>query len=681
MAATTSDKCLHSSSPGGNQSRLGLLLVDEGFITPNQLREALRLQKADPKNSDDYKYLGQILVEKRYIDTDQLQYIMERHDKKTRLGDILRRSNAISEQDLALALREQKKTGSRLGEILLKKKLISEETFRQALCTHLNIPYLDLARLYIDQNLTKIINRDYAARHNIIPVSMIENSITLAMDDPTDNEVVAELEMFTRLKVNIVTSSRAAIREAFTSLYPEEVQRLEPDAVELKAEQDTIDFIIDLESDDPTEIRKPQYVEAHESKRADVLVQRIISWAIQQQASDIHLETLDQRMVVRFRIDGLLQEFNLGALQDDINNFHREIISRVKILSKLDIAEKRLSQDGSFRSHIRRAGERINIDFRISVIPSYYGENVVIRILDPRRTPLSLEHLEFSPRLTERLIKLFGENTGIILVTGPTGSGKSTTLHSGLMSAYRPGLKVLTAEDPIEYVYDNFMQCEVNEKIGLTFASYIRVFLRHDPEIIMIGEIRDDETAEMAIRAAQTGHLVLSTLHTNDSFGAITRLIGLGVDPSMITSSLIGVVSQRLARRICPHCKGVYSPSEDLVKEFFVTPPEDINWVKGHGCHECNYTGFKGRLALAELWEPSQSDILLINKRASMDDLRVNARQSTIPIMEEAMLKLKAGETTLEELVRILPYSFIKEYRQGQISEPDPARSEEDQTD
>ncbi len=663
--ATAAANIGHPSPPRGNRTRLGLLLVDEGFITPNQLREALRLQKDNPKNPDDYKYLGQILVEKKYIDADQLQYIMGKHDKNTRLGDILQRSGAISEQELEFALKEQKKSGNPLGEILQKKSLISEETMRQALSTQLNIPYIDLSRLNLDRNLTKIINRDYALRHNIIPISMTEGSITLAMDDPTNNEVVAELEMFTRLKINIVTSSRTSIHEAFKQLYPTATHSLEPNAIELNHEK-TPDFTLDLEEEHPTSIGKPSYVEAHESKRADVLVQRIITWAIQQQASDIHLETLDKHMVVRFRIDGLLQEFDLGDLQDDINNFHREIISRIKIMGKLDIAEKRLAQDGSFRSRMKNKGEEANIDFRISVIPSYYGENIVIRILDSRRSPENIEHLGFSPLMTEKLIKLFNKNTGIILVTGPTGSGKSTTLQSGLLSAYRPGLKVLTAEDPIEYVHDHFMQCEINEKIGLTFASYIRVFLRHDPEIIMIGEIRDDETAEMAVRAAQTGHLVLSTLHTNESIGAITRLLGLGIDPNMITSSLMGVLSQRLARRVCPHCKGSYVPQEDLLKEFFAIPPTDINWVKGHGCQECNYTGFKGRIALAELWEPNQRDILLINKRAPMEDLKRSAANSTIPIIGEAIIKLQAGETTLEELIRILPYSFIEAYRQSQ---------------
>jgi len=371
-------------------------------------------------------------------------------------------------------------------------------------------------------------------------------------------------------------------------------------------------------------------------------------------------------MVVRFRVDGLLQEFKLGALQDDINKFRREIVSRVKVLSKLDIAERRLPQDGSFRSHVIRNGEKTDIDFRVSVVPSYHGENIVIRILDSQKAPSTIEHLAFSANLTEKLTRLFQQNTGIILITGPTGSGKSTTLQSGLLTAYRPGLKVVTAEDPIEYVYDNFMQCEVNEKIGLTFASYIRVFLRHDPEIIMIGEIRDSETAEMAIRAAQTGHLVLSTLHTNDSLGAISRLSGLGINPSMISSSLIGVMSQRLARQICPHCAERYTPDQELINEFFATPPTDINWLKGVGCDTCNYTGYKGRVAIAELWEPSQHDILLINKKAELEELKISARKNTIPLIEEALSKLREGKTTLDELIRIIPYTYIEDHRQLQ---------------
>ena len=394
MATANPDKQQHLAPSRGSHFRLGLLLVDKGLITPDQLQEALRLQQISSKDPNDHKYLGQILVEKKYIDADQLQFIMKKYNKKTRLGDILLRCKAITEQDLEFALKEQKDSGIRLGEILLKKSLVSDETMRQALCTQLNIPYLDISRLSIDRNLTKIINRDYAYRHKIIPVSMTESSISLAMDDPTNNEVVAELEMFTRLKVNIVTSSRAAILEAFKKLYPNETQPNEPNISKLNSEKSSIDFSLDLEDEILTETEKPQYVEAQQSKRADILVQRILSLAIQQQASDIHLENLDHRMVVRYRIDGLLQEINLGNFQDDINNFHREVVSRIKILGKLDIAEKRLSQDGSFRSKITREGEKVNIDFRISVIPSYYGENVVIRILDSRRSPSSIEKLK-----------------------------------------------------------------------------------------------------------------------------------------------------------------------------------------------------------------------------------------------------------------------------------------------
>ncbi len=644
--------------------KLGLLLIDKGFITSEQLHTALNLQRATPPNSPDYKYLGQILVEQGYIDTQQLQFIMQKFNKKSRLGDILRRCNAITEHKLKIALAEQQKTGERLGTILLKKGMVTDETMRQALSSQLNIPYVDIKRLNIDPNLTKIVNRDYASKHKIIPISMTDTSITLAMDDPTETEVTAELEMFTRLKVNVVTSSQSAIKSAFNRLYPDETQA-GPDNAGLSDENDSAPEIsFDLNDDSTEELRKPQYVEAHESKRADLVVQKILSWALQKQASDVHLENMHHHMIVRFRIDGLLQEFELGSLQNDINRFHREIVSRIKILGKLDIAERRLPQDGSFRSHIVREGQKINIDFRISIIPSYYGENIVIRILDSQKAPSTIENLRFSPKLTEKMTRLFQANTGIILVTGPTGSGKSTTLQSGLLTAYRPGLKIVTAEDPIEYVYDHFMQCEVNEKIGLTFASYIRVFLRHDPEIIMIGEIRDSDTAEMAVRAAQTGHLVLSTLHTNDSLGAISRLVGLGIEPSMITSSLIGVISQRLARRVCENCAEPYTPDPELVNEFFPTPPTDIEWRRGIGCNECNHTGYRDRIAIAELWEPSYHDILLINKKAELEELRVSARDSMIPLIEEAIIKLKTGETTLDELTRIIPFSFIKDYRE-----------------
>jgi type IV pilus assembly protein PilB len=355
-------------------------------------------------------------------------------------------------------------------------------------------------------------------------------------------------------------------------------------------------------------------------------------------------------------------------MEEDLNRLKREIISRIKILGDLDITERRRPQDGSFRAAVGREGVRSKIDFRISIVPGYYGENVVLRILDSRNAPKNIDELGFSSRINESLHKLLKRNTGIVLVTGPTGSGKSTTLYGSLMSAYRPGIKILTAEDPIEYVYDKITQCEVNASIGNTFANFIRAFLRQDPEIILVGEIRDSETAEMSFRAAQTGHLVLSTLHTNDALGTVPRLLDLGIDPGLIGSCLAGVLAQRLIRRVCPECKREYKPSEDLLKEFFQKPPSDVRWVSGQKCSQCNHTGYRGRLAVAELWTPSEKDLILINKRADADELRKSAHESgsTVLMAEDAMAKLREEKTNLEELIRTLPFSSIYDFRRLQ---------------
>jgi type IV pilus assembly protein PilB len=305
----------------------------------------------------------------------------------------------------------------------------------------------------------------------------------------------------------------------------------------------------------------------------------------------------------------------------------------------------------------------VNIDFRVSIVPGYYGENVVLRILDARNAPKSIDELGFSKRINEGLHKLLKRTTGILLVTGPTGSGKSTTLYGALSSSYRPGIKILTAEDPIEYVYDKITQCQVNTAIGNTFAGFVRAFLRQDPEIIMVGEIRDAETAEMAFRAAQTGHMVLSTLHTNDAVSAITRLLGLDVDPGLIASCLSGVLAQRLVRKVCPQCKMEHTPSKGLLREFFKVPPSDIRWVAGERCSLCNHTGYKGRVAISELWMPSEKDAVLINKGAGVEELRKSSYESSVLMAEDAMVKLRDEKTNLDELIRTLPFSSIYEFR------------------
>jgi type II secretory ATPase GspE/PulE/Tfp pilus assembly ATPase PilB-like protein len=363
-------------------------------------------------------------------------------------------------------------------------------------------------------------------------------------------------------------------------------------------------------------------------------------------------------------VDGVLEHLDVADLLDSCNRNAREVISRLKILAKLNIAERRRPQDGSFRVKVEQKGAHRSVDLRISVIPSHYGESLVIRILDQQNAPSSLAALCLPPEITQKLGQLLQRPSGMLLVTGPTGSGKSTTLHACLMTMARPGIRILTAEDPIEHVFENVSQAEVNEQIGNTFATYLRAFLRHDPEAIMIGEIRDSETAEMAFRAAQTGHLLLSTLHTNTATGVIPRLMDLNVDPNAVASSLIGVVSQRLIRQLCGKCKTAYEPSPQLLHEFFVERPADVQFYKGLGCQSCNLTGYRGRLTVGELWIPSEEDIVLINKRARIEEIRASARQSTISMAENAWFRLREGSTSLEELARMLPYEAITDFRQ-----------------
>jgi type II secretory ATPase GspE/PulE/Tfp pilus assembly ATPase PilB-like protein len=370
------------------------------------------------------------------------------------------------------------------------------------------------------------------------------------------------------------------------------------------------------------------------------------------------------RMHVRFRIDGVLRELDLGSLQQACNQNVLSIVSRVKILAKLDIAERRRPQDGSFRLRSEGpSGEMLDFDLRVSVMPSYYGESVVVRILDRRRTPKSIESLKFPGPVAEGMKKLLARTSGIILITGPTGSGKSSTMYAALQTLHRPEIRILTAEDPIEYVYEQFSQSEVDERIGNTFASYLRAFLRHDPEVIMVGEIRDHDTAEMALRASMTGHLLLSTLHTSDAVSVVSRLVDLGIEPTLIGASLAGALSQRLVRTLCSDCRETYMPPPELMREFFDQPPTDLKWYRGRGCQKCDFSGYKGRRIVAELWVPSNADVILINKSAPRDELVQSAMNSTYSMAENALHLLHEGATNLEELMRTLPYATIYRMR------------------
>jgi len=628
------------------EGRLGELLVQQGLVTEGEVARALARQKIHT----DLR-LGQILVRQRLITQQQLAAVLDAFRKRPQLGDVLVRHGTITRDQLDHALAMQKKTRGTLGQILIQLRYVDDPGVRQALAIQLDIPFVDLDRMSVDRGLCRIINATYARRHNILPVALAGQTLTVCMDDPTERALVEDLARATERTITVVTASHESIRRAFSRLYDDRPETPPGETLEILSEEQPA-------------APANHYAAQSAQTQVDVLVRQLMATAIARRASDVHIETLSDRVQVRLRVDGVLEYLEPGDLLESCNRSAREVVSRLKILAKLNIAERRRPQDGSFRVKVERKGKHRAVDLRISVVPTHYGESVVMRILDGQNAPSSLDQLRFPPSVTDKLRRLLDRPSGILLVTGPTGSGKSTTLYASLQTVSRPGIRILTAEDPIEYVFDHLSQAEVNEAIGNTFASYLRAFLRHDPEVIMIGEIRDRETAEMAFRAAQTGHLLMSTLHANTATGAVARLMDLKVDPNAVASSLIGVVGQRLVRQICDKCRTPYEPSQRLLREFFGERPPHLRFYKGLGCQACNLTGYRGRLTIVELWVPSEEDIVLINKCAPIEDIRASARRNTVSMADHAWLRMREGSTSLEELVRMLPYDAIVEFRQ-----------------
>jgi|RhiMetdeSRZDD1v2_1073273.scaffolds.fasta_scaffold50602_2 type II secretory ATPase GspE/PulE/Tfp pilus assembly ATPase PilB-like protein len=657
----------------GSSLRLGDILISEGLATHEDVQKALRLQSA----SRIYRPLGHILVAQNVISRRQLLSVLERHQRHSKIGEILVKTKVITSEQLETALTEQRRLRQSFGEVIVRLKYVTEEQVRRALCLQLHINFFDLDTIGLDRSLHTLINPRFARRSLVVPVTRVGNTLVVAMDDPTRTAVIHDLKASTGCEIEVITSTRASIRRALAQMYPGPVgaDSVEPapmaqvraavrgtQALAGEAHVLALEEIENL-SEDRTVFMDVQ--RAAESTSA--IVRQLLTLAVERGASDIHIEAVDRGIQTRFRIDGVLQELDIERVSELLNLNRGKVMSRLKILSKLDIAERRRPQDGSFRARVERDGHIATVDFRISVIPGYYGESAVIRILDPRGLPQSVEALGLREPVATRLRQLLRSSTGIVLVTGPTGSGKSTTLFGALKSIYQPGIKILTAENPIEYVFDGFRQHEVDDRLGNTFAKYLRSFLRHDPDVIMIGEIRDSETADLAFRAAQTGHLVLSTLHTNDTISALPRLQDLGVDANLITSSLLGVLSQRLVREVCVECREQYTPPADLRIAIVGSAPADFAWYRGRGCASCNYTGYRGRMILSELWTPNDADVVLINRGAPFEEVRQNALKSTLPMAEDAAEKLRQGRTNLEELIRALPHSALRQLQLGTI--------------
>lgn len=556
-----------------------------------------------------------------------------------RLGEILLKHTSLKPEQLEIALSEQREQGGLLGDILLKKNFILPHEIMKALCIQLGMQFVDdLKPNDIDPALVSSLPINYAKSKEVIPLYLSEDALgailTIAVVDPFNPTLSEDIQALTGHRVKTVVSTSMRIQDAINRVYERSTAKM---VGNIEGDFDENDM--DLEG--PIDILEATEDDAPVIKFVNSLLFR----AIKEKSSDIHIEPFEKEFVVRFRIDGVLYDIIRQP-----KRAHAAISSRIKVMGQLDIAEKRLPQDG--RIKIKLAGK--DVDIRLSTVPTTWGERVVMRILEQSGTPLELEKCGFSPRSAEAINKLIFKKYGIILVTGPTGSGKSTTLSSCLMKLNSPERNIMTAEDPVEYQIPGINQVQINTKIGLTFPGALRSFLRQNPDVIMVGEIRDKETAEIAINASLTGHLVLSTLHTNDAAGSTTRLVDMGVEPFLIASSLLGVIAQRLIRRVCTKCRVVHIPTEFELSEMGMkTPPQGAVFYKAVGCPSCSNSGYAGRTVIHELMIVDDYMKSLIVKNVDAGQLKKAAiEKGMITLREDGIAKVLQGHTTIDELFR-----------------------------
>lgn len=562
---------------------------------------------------------------------------MENHTKK--LGEILMSEKLITKDQLAQALNEQKTKNLPLGEVLVHLGFANERDIAVALSKQLGIPFItlqvELLKTQITDELKELIPEKFVRQNMVLPLTKDENILTIAISDPLSLEILDNLRKMTKCETQSVIATATDIKECVDILYGK------GDLLG-KAISDTYSLIEGLETiKEKEEVSLDQLIASAEEAPVVKLVDLIINEAIESRATDIHIEPFVKYTRIRYRIDGILYEISPPA-----KHLYLAIVSRIKILAKLDIAEKRLPQDGSFGV---KKGNRL-VDIRVSTLPTIYGEKVVMRILDRSMTPLQLEQLGFSKEDQEIFEKYINMSMGFILFTGPTGCGKTTTLYAALNRIKTPEENILTIEDPVEYHLDGINQIEVRPKIGLTFASGLRAFLRQDPDIIMVGEIRDLETAQICVRASLTGHLVFSTIHTNDTASAVTRLIDIGVEPYLVTSSLIMVVSQRLLRRLCKECKEAYTPPQELIKGLGITAK---TIYKAKGCKKCRMTGYYSQVALYEILTVNDEIKDLAAKNSPPHVIKNAAcKQGMHTLKESAIAKVNEGVASIEEALR-----------------------------
>ncbi len=564
-----------------------------------------------------------------------------------KLGELLLKAQLINQQQLTKALDEQKSTGGKLGEILQRLGYVTEDDIIECLSHQFGVPSINLRHFEIDPNVAKIIPVDLARKYNVIPVNKTGATLTLAMTDPTNIFAMDEITFMTGYRVEPVVASEEAIRERIDRNFGSSRE------LELKKVMEDLTTVDEaalelMEEEEELDVAKL----AEESQEAPVvrLVNIMLTDAIKRGASDIHVEPYEKSFRVRYRIDGLLRE-----VMNPPQRLQAAITSRLKVLAKLDIAEKRLPQDGRIKLKAKIEGRMRELDFRVSVLPTLHGEKVVLRLLDKENLRLDMTKLGFE----KSSLKKFEDNIlkpyGMILVTGPTGSGKTNTLYSALQRVNVPETNIITAEDPVEFQLPGVNQVQMKDAIGLNFAAALRSFLRQDPNIILVGEIRDFETAEIAIKAALTGHLVLSTLHTNDAPATISRLMNMGIEPFLVATSVNVIAAQRLIRKVCQSCKEeVETPIQALLSVGFPeSEAHSLKLVKGRGCDKCTNSGYKGRLGLFEVMDITEDMRELILSGATAVELRRKAiEEGMITLRQSGLQKIREGLTTIDEVVR-----------------------------
>ncbi|MDD2997908.1 MAG: ATPase, T2SS/T4P/T4SS family [Candidatus Riflebacteria bacterium] len=581
---------------------------------------------------------------------------MARIEKKL-LGQSLVADGLIKEEQLNTALTEQKKTSDTLGYTLIRLKYLNEQQLLDFLVNKLNFSYANLRNYVIDPKVVKLIPEDIARKYHCIAILRVKGALTVAMLDPLDSFLLDNLEYTTACKIKPLVSTMSELQTATNEFYKEDATPQIPGIPQMTAaatgaQQNTSiedfakkiqghgekrvgDSVIDLSAINVTD--KQSIIQ---------LVNLIIMRAIKEKASDIHIEPDENILRTRFRIDGMLQE-----VMSLPKTFEAACISRCKVMAELDIAEKRIPQDGRIKLQLQDR----EIDLRVSTYPTLRGEKVVMRILDKSTVVFGLEELGFPDDTLINFTSLINKPNGIILVTGPTGSGKTSTLYAALQCIKDPSINIVTIEDPVEYQLSNINQGQINPKAGFTFAGGLRSILRQDPDVIMVGEIRDYDTAEIAIRAALTGHLVFSTLHTNDSAGAMTRLIDMSVEPFLVASSIIGIMAQRLVRMICEECKEEYQPAPAVIKRSKLLYQAGKTKVyQGQGCVKCNQTGYRGRTTITELLIPNERIKELIIEKSATSVIKNEAmKQGMRTLRQDGLAKVLRGITTLSEVIRV----------------------------